>query len=80
MKYRVILLDTQEAPDIYSNVNSSNLSDAYDGSDLKHCFFCQEFEVPDGVDHETAVLIGRGILFNNDFTSDDTVSTIERVQ
>jgi hypothetical protein len=35
-----------------------------------------DFEVPDGTSHELICLIGRGLFFQNDWTMDDTCSTI----
>lgn len=83
MKYRVILLDTQEAPEELIGVSADDLTEYYSNDPEASHFFSQEFDLPGGLDDETtdklAVLIGRGILFTNDFTADDTVSTVVRV-
>jgi hypothetical protein len=80
--YRVILLDISEFlcrnPEADYNIDAEDLPDMYDKicSSDRECFFCQEFSAPND---EAATLMGRGILFNNDFCSDGTVSFIQRV-
>jgi hypothetical protein len=49
------------------------VEEAQDGNPL---VFHYDFEVPDGTDHELICLIGRGLFFQNDWTMDDTCSTI----
>ena len=80
-KYRIILLDMQE---LYRTErlaaaglpNAEILPELYDSrtEQEEECFFCEEYETYDA---DTAVKVGRGILFENNFTMEDTCTTVQ---
>lgn len=81
-KYRNILLDMQNTSDRIDEIglpSADMLPSLYDSrteeEEEKQCFFSEEFEAPND---ELAVKISWGIFYNNNFTKDDTCTTIQR--
>lgn len=79
-KYRNILLDMQNTSDRIDECglpSADMLPALYDSREdgEEQCFFSEEFEAPDD---ELAVKISRGIFFDNNFTKDDTCTTVQR--